>query len=268
VIGRLLRRAAVLAAALGLGVLIGAAPASAHDVLISSSPANGSSGPAPSMIMFTFNDVVLNNFAALVITGPNGKHYEDGTPRVIDTSVSVRVKPLESTGAYTTSYRIVSADGHPVSGDIKFTVTTTKPGTIDPNMPGVPASSAPVTGGGGSVTPYVIGGGIAILVLALGAVVLATRRRDSAAGEVVDDDPEADGDGVPDGDDPPDPDPADPDPAATDPPDADLPEGDPSDADWSDGDPPDAERSEGGGKHSAEAGGDSAGSAHTGRTAE
>jgi methionine-rich copper-binding protein CopC len=182
VTGRLLRRIAAVAAILGLVLLSGVTPAAAHDVLISSSPANGASVPAPGMVSFTFNDVVLNNFAALVVTGPDGKQYQDGTPRVIDTSVSVKVKELPVTGAYTASYRIVSADGHPVSGDIKFTVTTTKASPVDPNMPGVPSTASAVPGaGGGSITPYVIGGGIAILVLALGAVVLATRRRDLAA---------------------------------------------------------------------------------------
>ncbi|WP_163567288.1 copper resistance CopC family protein [Fodinicola feengrottensis] len=164
-------------------MLATAAPAAAHDVLISSSPANGASVAAPTRVTFTFNDVVLNNFAAVVVTGPDGKQYQDGAPRIIDTSVSVNVKALPVTGAYTASYRIVSADGHPVSGDIKFTVTTTKPGPEDPNAPGVPVTPSTYTSGGGSVTPYVIGGGIAILLLALGAVILASRRRPTPPAE-------------------------------------------------------------------------------------
>ncbi|WP_163510922.1 copper resistance CopC family protein [Fodinicola acaciae] len=171
-----LRFLVLLAAIAGLAVT---APAYAHDVLVSSTPASGASVPAPRMVTFVFNDVVLNKFAAVVVTGPDGKQYQDGAPRVVDTSVSVNVKPLSAKGAYTASYRIVSADGHPVSGDITFTVTSTTPGSLDPNAPGVTQTTAPpaAAASGGDATPWVIGIGVAILVLALGAVFLATRRR-------------------------------------------------------------------------------------------
>jgi methionine-rich copper-binding protein CopC len=176
-----LRFLALLAALTGLAV---ATPASAHDVLVSSTPANGASVAAPRMVTFVFNDVVLNKFAKVVVTGPDHKEYQDGAPRVVDTSVSVDVKPLSVTGQYTASYRIVSADGHPVADDITFTVTTTKQADVDRNAPGVVQTTLPPSGtaaGGGSATPWVIGAGVAILVLALGAVFLATRRRTPVA---------------------------------------------------------------------------------------
>lgn len=185
-----LRFLALLAVLTGLAITT---PASAHDVLISSTPASGASVAAPRMVTFVFNDVVLNKFAKVVVTGPDGKQYQDGEPRIVDTSVSVNVKELSQVGAYTASYRIVSADGHPVSGDIKFTVTSTKPGDLDRNAPGVTQTTTPPSGAAtnsGNATPWVIGAGVAILVLALGAVFLATRRRTPVAQpEPIDDEP-------------------------------------------------------------------------------
>jgi hypothetical protein len=73
-------------------------------------------------------------------------------------SVSTQVAPLGPAGVYTASYRIISADGHPVTGEITFTLTAAGNGT-----PITPAA-APTTGGGGGVPIWVWIVGAAVLL--------------------------------------------------------------------------------------------------------
>jgi hypothetical protein len=56
----------------------------------------------------------------VTVIGPDGQRYESGSPQVDSTVVTAEVNTLPVAGAYTIAYRIVSADGHPVQGEIKF----------------------------------------------------------------------------------------------------------------------------------------------------
>lgn len=121
---RLTRPIGVLLLALlcGLGIV---APASAHDFLVTSDPANGSKVSTPlTKVTLSFNDIVLSKPSApqLEVVGPDGKHYETGCATAIDRDVSVPVA-LGPTGTYVATWRIVSADGHPVSTSISFHYT-------------------------------------------------------------------------------------------------------------------------------------------------
>lgn len=108
----------------GLAVWAGiVGPAAAHDFLVSSNPANGSTvTSAVTSVALKFNDIVLTKPSApdLVVTGPDGRHYETGCATSIDRDVTVPVK-LGPDGRYVATWRIVSADGHPVSASIGFT---------------------------------------------------------------------------------------------------------------------------------------------------
>ncbi|MBP2457292.1 methionine-rich copper-binding protein CopC [Clavibacter michiganensis] len=246
---RPLRRiaAAVAGAALATGALAlaglaqgsgpdGALPASAHDYLVSSSPAAGSTiDQPPSEVTLTFNDVILDlgtsggdastgsasaagGSSIVQVTGPDaqGTHFETGCATNAGRTVSVPVA-LGGSGQYTVTWRVVSADGHPVSDSIAFTYQApagapAAAGT--PDGPGCAAaeegaagSGATSSGGSGSsstdpgtaagqeegIAPYlgvIVGVGIGIVVLAAAAVVLivVTGRRKPAG-------PPATGDG-------------------------------------------------------------------------
>lgn len=111
--------------------------AEAHSFLESSTPAPDSSVPAgPARVVLTFNEPLDSGFTELTVLGPDGTtRWESGSPAVSGAVLSAPVKPLGPAGKYTVKYRIVSADGHPVSGSYSFTLT--KAGT------GVAAAAAP-----------------------------------------------------------------------------------------------------------------------------
>ena len=110
----------LLTLAVGVGL---AGPASAHNVLISSDPTDGATlQTAPTTVRLTFDQPVQNFQPVITVVGPDGQHYESGSPQVDSTVVSAGVNPLPAAGAYTIAYRVVSADGHPVQGEITFSV--------------------------------------------------------------------------------------------------------------------------------------------------
>lgn len=126
---RALAGAGSLALALGLGaagVVGAAAPASAHNVVVGTSPAAGSTvTEPPGSVDVTFDDVVLDLSAegsstVITVTDADGTDYATGCPTMQDRTVSVPVA-LGEGGEYTVDWRIVSADGHPTSGEFSFT---------------------------------------------------------------------------------------------------------------------------------------------------
>ena len=108
---------AVLAA---ISLLVGAVPASAHDALRSTSPADGATvDRLPDRVVLTFDQPALALGSEVVVTGPAGP-VSDGPPSLVDNEVRqpVRTGPA---GRYTVVWRVTSADGHPVSGSFAFT---------------------------------------------------------------------------------------------------------------------------------------------------
>jgi methionine-rich copper-binding protein CopC len=109
---------AVLTALAAVGF---AGPAAAHDVLISSDPADGSTlQTAPATVTLTFDQPVQEFEPVVTMTGPDGQSYQSGSPTVDSTVVTNTVGPLTVAGEYVIAYRVVSADGHPVTGEVKF----------------------------------------------------------------------------------------------------------------------------------------------------
>lgn len=161
----------MLAAVLGL---VGTAtPAPAHNTLIASDPADGARlDDGPSMVTLTFSDVVRGGLVNQVaVTGPEGGQWTEGQVEVRDTVVTTRVRPLGPAGDYIIGYRIVSADGHPVSGEIRFTLTTAGTGTPAPTAAGNPAAGEQGNGSTGvPIWVWLAGAGVLLaagLALAL-----------------------------------------------------------------------------------------------------
>jgi copper resistance protein C len=105
-------------------VVLTATPAAAHAELIASTPAQGASvAAAPTEVRLTFSDAVTPAPNVVEVTGPAGAQWVVGTPTVAGADVTVPVEASGPAGAYTLTYRVVSADGDPVSGSVRFTLT-------------------------------------------------------------------------------------------------------------------------------------------------
>jgi methionine-rich copper-binding protein CopC len=109
--------AALLSLAL---LLVGSGPASAHASLVGSDPKDGATlTAAPATITFTFNENI-GNPAYIAVTAPNGSKVDVGDVRAIDNTITATLPDVDQKGRYTASYRVVSADGHPVEGTIHY----------------------------------------------------------------------------------------------------------------------------------------------------
>jgi methionine-rich copper-binding protein CopC len=118
--------AALLALAASLFVT---APASAHAALSWSSPEVSSSvSEAPTQVTLVFDDEIQviegTESNIITVTDENDRHFETGDVTVNGGKVGVELSPLNE-GTYTVAYRVVSADGHPVSSEYQFDFTTT-----------------------------------------------------------------------------------------------------------------------------------------------
>jgi methionine-rich copper-binding protein CopC len=108
---------AILAALLVFGTAV---PALAHDALKSSSPAKGAEVKALDEVELEFTARVRLPF--VIVRGPGDAQYQLGKPELDGPVVKQAVKEPLPNGQYTIAYRIVSSDGHPVEGEIPFTV--------------------------------------------------------------------------------------------------------------------------------------------------
>lgn len=146
----------------GLGLFALAAPASAHNSLSSSNPGDEATlDTGPAEVVLTFDQPVQEGkgLNSIAVTGPDGKPWQGGPATVDSNVVTAPVRELGPKGVYTIGYRIVSADGHPVSGELTFTLTTAGNGTP------APETSQNAVGGDS-------GGGVPVWVWLAGAVVL------------------------------------------------------------------------------------------------
>lgn len=118
-------RLALLAALLGcLLVLIGAQPASAHAQLLSTDPQDGAVlEQAPTEAVLRFSEPMQLVQDSIRLFPSDGDPITLDT-QVVDTSVTAPIPDGLGDGAYALSYRVVSADGHPISGAITFTIGT------------------------------------------------------------------------------------------------------------------------------------------------
>lgn len=129
------------AGALAMLVIAGAsalslwsAPAWAHNYLTSSSPAEDAElDSPPERVELVYDQPVGKEFSQVTVTGPGERTWHDGEPTVQGDTVVQRLRPLGPAGTYTVNWRVVSADGHPISGSYTFTLTQDGPGA-DPDQ--------------------------------------------------------------------------------------------------------------------------------------
>lgn len=155
---------AILVAVFGLSVF----PAAAHSQLVSTLPVDGTTvATPPTEVRFTFNENLMDGLTTLAIIDSAGNVVTSMSIAPTGTEVALPWPADLGRGTWQVSYRVVSADGHPVSGAITFTVGAESP---------VSAESAP-SATDRSVTLWLVVG--AILVVIIVVLVMAWRRRNA-----------------------------------------------------------------------------------------
>ena len=169
--------AAVFAVTGGLAALA-AVPASAHAHLVRAVPGDGATViTAPAHVRLVFDENVRTP-AALVVTGPSGTRVEQGPVQVLDNTASVRVG-VRAAGRYIVAFRVVSADGHPVSAQTSFRFTpggSAQPRTAQPGTTPAAHAGHEVAADGGGFTRGRVIGIVAGAGLLTGLALLTVRR--------------------------------------------------------------------------------------------
>ena len=177
-----MKRLAVIAAAILTATALSIAPAAAHATLQSSNPAENSVlDAAPDEVTLTFNQSVQSNFATLTVVGSDGMDWATSDPVIDGSTVTVDLDGLGAGGDYTIGYRVVSADGHPITGSIPFQLTQASPTSAATSASAAPATTETTPTAAedtqdSSGFPIWI---IAVVVIAVGAagVLFALRKR-------------------------------------------------------------------------------------------
>jgi copper transport protein len=164
-----------LLSALALGLLlvvVAASPASAHASLTSIDPPDGARlDESPARVRLTFSEPVSADLGGVRVLDGGGAQVQVGAARVDGAAVEIDLRPDLPDGTYVVSFRVTSADGHPVRGGSVFGV-----GDVEVDA----GALGRVAGGGSDRTWEVVGavgrgaayagvllaaGGVAFLVL-------------------------------------------------------------------------------------------------------
>ncbi len=166
-------------------------PAAAHDELVSSTPASGERlDAAPATVSLQFSADVLTIGAAVVVADAAGRDWVIGEPVIDVGTVSVDLDASMPVAGYEIRWRVVSADGHPISGLIPFTIGDAEPlvreaaPRADDTESAAPDQSAPQGDGGLRLLPIGIGG--AALAVGAFALIYFIRRRRAGRGDDTD----------------------------------------------------------------------------------
>ncbi|MBC6465312.1 copper resistance CopC family protein [Actinomadura alba] len=193
-----LRRLGVVTAIVLASAALFVAPASAHTKLIKSTPERGASVEALTEITLVFSENVNPSIAKVQLRdAAGGQRGSAKAPRVEGATVTQSAAPDLAPGDYTIAYRVVSADGHPVTGEVPFTLTgaaktqetAAAAASVAPTAAATadPVADTPVTpkaekSSGSSAWP-VAGAGLLIGVLIGMGLVLFRKRKSSSTSD-------------------------------------------------------------------------------------
>ena len=188
----------------GAAVLLAATPAWAHDDIVDSTPAAGETlTELPEAFSVTASETLLDLQSAgsgaqgafgLQVRDADGRFYGDGCVSVVDATMSADAV-IGDSGEYTMIWQLVSADGHPVSGEIPFTWEA--PDGFEAAMghdvasecgedPAASPTQTPTESGDETspwVFPITVVLGVLVLLLALRSARLQLRNRAAARGD-------------------------------------------------------------------------------------
>jgi len=98
----------------------------AHAYIVKSTPAeNQELKKAPAKIKIEFNEAIQNGFHSITVRNSSGERVDSGKTEIDPQNakiMTVMLKPKLKDDIYSAEWRAVSADGHPVSGTIPFSI--------------------------------------------------------------------------------------------------------------------------------------------------
>lgn len=124
---------AVVVSLLAVVALLGAAPAAfAHASLLTATPGDGAVlDEPPTEVSLTFTEAVTLGAGYLRVVDGDGDRVDTGNVTVDGAQAGVALQGSLPDGGYVISYRLISADSHPVSGGIAFAVGDAAVPSID-----------------------------------------------------------------------------------------------------------------------------------------
>lgn len=184
---------------LGAGLTLAVAtPAQAHDELVSSYPeASSTITGSPAEITLSFSGELIAGMqsAAVEVIAPDGQNIATDAPSEDGTSITQHLAPNPPAGLFTVRWKVVSSDGHPISGEYTYTVAPTdavpsSPAATPSTAPQTPTPTATATeapadngyggetsGGGDTFAILAVVGGVVVLGGALVIVLMVGRER-------------------------------------------------------------------------------------------
>jgi len=118
-----------LAIAVALTALTAVPSAYAHAILQKSTPSNNSvARTSPSSVTLGFNEAVETAFGSIRVYNCGGGRVDSGKIlRPSKSQVAVKIDRKLAKGTYTVTWRVISADSHPVAGAFVFNVKKANP---------------------------------------------------------------------------------------------------------------------------------------------
>lgn len=120
-------RIAILASAVTFLPIFNSDSAFAHAALESTTPAKGAVvAQSTNKVVMQFGEELLvlegKSPNSIIVSDSHGKKVSTGRVAISGTKISIALKAPLNPGKYTVKYRVVSADGHVVSGSYSFIV--------------------------------------------------------------------------------------------------------------------------------------------------
>ena len=109
-----------------MALTMGTSPAYAHAKLVSTSPTDGSSlTSVPDQVSFAFNENLLAGSTTIAFVDDAGTVISSSPGVISGTTITSPWPAAASTGQIQVSYRVVSADSHPITGTMTVTLSAT-----------------------------------------------------------------------------------------------------------------------------------------------
>lgn len=179
--------AAALLGLLAAALIVGVTPtaASAHDQVLSTSPASQEHlDVAPTEVSMVFSDAVLDLGATVLVVDEDGTDWSANMVHIDGSAVRQGLTGELPDGRYQVRWRVVSADGHPISGTFDFAVGEVVAGqTFEPATPSAAPTVQAATGSDSSrntvIAPsfVLIGLGGAVAGFLIFVLILTLRKR-------------------------------------------------------------------------------------------
>ncbi|MEO5875562.1 MAG: copper resistance CopC family protein [Streptosporangiaceae bacterium] len=158
--------------ALVLAVLLPPSPASAHTELTGSDPADRAKIRSPASVSLEFSDPLQASLVRVQVRNTGDTAVQQGKPKINGGRIEQRLKSNLPAGPYVILYRVVSTDGHPVEGSLRFTVIG--PTETSVPLPEPTVAAEPVEGGSGRWA--VVIGGVFVVLGVVGGILYLRRR--------------------------------------------------------------------------------------------